>query len=154
MAEILGNPDHAARISMPDGPLVFVREADHVAVLEVPNLLLRPETDIRRAALHYLKNGASYRDPWLRPETAKALENRSTDIESGDIALWRAAGIELVPLLREDLFAQLAGLRQSRAAKYDDGLPGIPRQSDAAQNLRLWLLCPRHYGAQVSSRPR
>lgn len=122
IVEILQNPEHADRIPMPEGPLLFLREGNQPVVLEPVGLLLHPELEIRRSAAHYLKAGVSSSEPWLTPNTAEALEIRAADCESEDVARWHAAGIELVPLLHEDLFAHLAALRQSLAGKYEEGL--------------------------------
>ena len=89
LPEILHDPDHPARVRTVDGPLLFIREESQVVVLEVAGLLLRPEDQIRRAALDYLKAATSAREPWLTSDTGSALESRSSDSESTDIARWR-----------------------------------------------------------------
>lgn len=122
IGEILRDRNHPARIAVPDGPLVFVREEGRLSVVEPSMLLLNPDREIRLAALDYLKQGTLSPNPWLSTRAANLLENRTSDSQSEEMKLWRAAGIELTPVIREDLFGHLAGLRQSIAAHYEEGV--------------------------------
>lgn len=122
LAHILQDPDNAPRTVAFEGPLLFMQENGNPVVIELAGLLLRPEHDIRRAALHYLARGASSDEPWLTLHTSAMLTKRANDIASEDRARWRPAGIEILPLVRDDRYAHLAGLRQCIAARFEEGI--------------------------------
>ncbi len=122
LADILQDPRHADRTVALEGPLLFMQENGNPVVIEPAGLLLRPEDDIRRAALHYLARGASSDQPWLTPHTSAVIKERASDIESADSGRWRPAGIEILPLVRDDRYAHLAGLRQCIAARFEEGI--------------------------------
>jgi hypothetical protein len=119
--EVLLNPDHAMRVSVPIGPFVFVRHDAHISAVEVAPMLLSGSQEVRDAAIRYFEGTRGSCDPIVAPHVLDLLASRSADIRSDELVRWRTAAIELVLVLRDDLLGHIAGLRQSLAARYADG---------------------------------
>ena len=122
LLDVLSDSEHPDRKSVPEGPLLFVKEEDGVSVVEVAPLLLHSDGEIRVAARDFI-----LRDPHDRLQlwTARSIEAvsiLSEDVESDSFAVWRTAGLNLVPKLQMDFAAQLAGARQCMFARYQIGL--------------------------------
>lgn len=111
----------SADSQLPSGPLVFIPEEKSATVIEADTLLLHPVRELRRAALAYLLSGDRLNDPWLTPHTISLLKGNAPDIESDDESRWLGAAVDVVTVIREDLFGQLAGFRQSVAFRYQEG---------------------------------
>lgn len=141
----LRDPDHIARVVAPAGPKLFFREEKSVTALDVDPMLLHPIKDGRMAALEYLQTAALDSEPWLTPATTSLIEQCSSDVRADEISRWRTAGLKLTPVIRNDLFLHFAGLRQSLALHFDDGinqhLPKVMRpEFDSLVHFRppLW----------------
>lgn len=144
-AAVVRDKNHLKRAAAPDGPNIFLHEESRITVIDVDSMLLHPKCEIRTSVLEFLEAGAAALEPWLTPRTAGLLGQRSLDIRSQEIERWRSAGLELTPVIREDMFLHLAGLRQSFVSHYDDGvnrhLPNVMQPSfDSLAHLRppLW----------------
>lgn len=142
---ILEDLGHADRVEGPFGPIVFFREGDGATAIDADSLLLHPNDGIRCSAFAFFKTGIS--NNWVTHQTAERIRAREDDIQSSEVARWRSAGIELIETLREDLFLHLAGLRQSIAHRFQDGvnthLTFLMRPSlRALQYVRPPLYCP------------
>ncbi len=120
--DILRSPDHPQRAPIPNGPLIFVRESESVAVFEVADLLLQSKHETRIAAFDYLQRSATGPGAWLTEFTAQALQSRAGQVRSDDAQTWRTAGIEIAVAVRSDLFAHFSGLRQSLVARFEEGI--------------------------------
>tara|TARA_R110002167_G_scaffold22388_2_gene80262 strand:- start:1424 stop:6841 length:5418 start_codon:yes stop_codon:yes gene_type:complete len=119
--EIIQNSNHPRRQKGPNGPFVFVREDDqNNYVFEVGEFLLRPEKEIRHAAIAYLidpKNRV-----WLSPSSYEKLIELACDVKSDQKKQWLSAGIILIPMLKNDLFGIFASYEQSKHFQYKGAL--------------------------------
>jgi hypothetical protein len=118
--DVLRDPLHRLRQLAPDGPLIVVREGAQNTVIDVSALLLHSNADLRASAVHYLISADAVERPWLTPETLRVLREREFALSSQDQPSWRSAGIEVIPVIRDDLFAHVAGLQQSWAFDLQD----------------------------------
>jgi len=113
IAEILSRVDHPSRAQTAPGPLIFVREADSVSIVDTGDLLLHPDRLIRDAAVRHLMTGRPDEIGWLTPFTGQVLSAKLTDLQSDEVDTWRPAALEVMPLIRDDYFADVARLNQS-----------------------------------------
>lgn len=154
--EVLRDPNHELRIHKTDGPILFIREGNQRLAVEVAELLLSPDHPIRCTALEYLKSEASSPEPRLTPWTVEKLEDLSEDIQSEDTSRWRGAVVKVVPVIREDLFSNLAGFHQSLSANYDDGVDRYGQlimqpSFNALANIRPPLWAPSQQQADIEN---
>lgn len=122
IAEILRSPSTPTRARVPAGPLLFVPEGQTLTVLEVAPLLLHPDQPLRDAAIAYLQTSTSLPRPWLTDETLNFLSKHEDAIRAEAEEQWREAAIQVVNAVRKDLFALLAGFRQSVVCSYQEGI--------------------------------
>jgi hypothetical protein len=119
---ILQSANHANRTHPPLGPLIFIPERQAASVMEIENVLLHPDSDIRTAALVYSLSPTAQRDSWLTPQTLELLEKRGEDLRSSEEIRWRGAAIEAAMTIRDDLYANLRALKQSFVSRYQEGI--------------------------------
>jgi hypothetical protein len=112
---------HHIQAGIPDGPLLFIREERNVAVLELAVLLLDQSRDTRAAALEYIARSAGSPKQWVSERTRSLLAS-TADRLLDDNTDWRTAAIEASSAIQDDLIAHCAGVEQSLAARYSEGL--------------------------------
>ncbi len=117
----ISEPSHAQRIQACAGPIVFFQEEGGRSALEPATLLFHPDRRVRDAALKHVKTAADPAEPWLSRSTFDLVGKWSDDIKSDDVGRWRAAAIEIVPVIRDDVLSHIAGLRQSVATSFQEG---------------------------------
>jgi len=120
--DAIRDPKNVTRVQSPEGPLLFVREEKAVSVFEPASLLLHPRNDVRAAVLRFISHSGATPHKWLTEHTVEVLAKCKAQIEDTEIGRWRPSAIEVVLAVRGDLFAHLAGLKQSLYARYQPGV--------------------------------
>ena len=104
------------------GPLLFVpKNQNDVEVLGISDALLNEDREQRGLALQFL-HSLDAEEGILCPSTRQRLDEAEKAFLSEDRREWTVPAIELHHLLREDFLLNLAGMRQSQATNYQEGL--------------------------------
>lgn len=126
LVQILGNKNHARRIQTVAGPILIYADAKNPTqrfAVDVKQLLLSVHAQTRTAALHYFADEeSSAAEIDLAASTRSVLEQTRAALSDGDPAIWHKSSLEAYDAIDLDLACQLAGLRQSVGAQYEDGL--------------------------------
>ena len=122
LVDLFRTPNQPRRIPLPPGPLMFVKDGEGATVLEIAVLLLQPVLEIRSAALDYFKEGGAAPVAWVTPHTAQLVQTLSSGVLNEEAGRWRAAGIDAMDAIRKDILVQFAGLRQSLAGNFQEGI--------------------------------
>jgi hypothetical protein len=123
IVELLIRPAHPRRIASPPGPLVFVHGGDaQQAVVYVTDLLLHPDHAVRSASLGHFGLLAATHPKTLTPRSKVVIAQRGNEVCSTEPQQWRSAAIEIADRLQEDFLCNLAGIRQSLAMRFDEGM--------------------------------
>jgi hypothetical protein len=121
--EILADPAHPHRIACPPGPLIFFRRGEaEQAIGYVADLLLHPDGAIRSISIEHFELFAATHPQVLTPKSKVVIAERRTDMCSTDPHTWRSAALEISDRLQEDFLCNLAGVRQSLAMRFDEGM--------------------------------
>jgi hypothetical protein len=142
LAAALRDPSHKMRFGGPSGPMLFVRVGGHVEIVEVGMLLLWPDRRVRHAALKYIEADIGTEREWLTPFTKDFVQEHRAQVFSQITSVYETTGIAIVTQLRNDLFAHLAGLRQSLEARYVPGVSEYFREVLRPRLLALTHLRP------------
>ena len=151
--EILKDLNHPDRVEGPIGPNLFFKESAGVTAIDVDTMLLHPDNEIRCTAFEFFKSGIS--NKWVSRLSADLIQAKENEIQSPDKSKWRPAGIEIVESLRVDLYLHLAGLRQSIAHHFQEGvnkhLTFLMRPPlTALQYLRPPIYCPSEQRTELA----
>lgn len=120
-ASLIRDVEHPRRLPLPPGPLVVVRDGDHLGIVDAAEHLLRPEVELREAALEHFERGRDCEPAWLTPYTIHVLDEVREAILSDSETKWIAAGLTLHDATKTDLFANIAGVRQTTGIRFREG---------------------------------
>jgi hypothetical protein len=104
------------------GRLIFVPEEKSVTLIELDDLMLHPDSDLRAAAFEYLNAVGKSTVCWLTPHTTELVEKAIQENDSTDEEVWRGAAMEAATAFRDDVLALFASLRTSIARNYQPGM--------------------------------
>lgn len=132
----LSDSTHHRRISLPEGPWVFLRGStatESNSAHYVPELLFHPNRLVRCAAVGHLSGSTSLSDKWLTPGTRKVIASVAVDICSEESGKSRAAAFAANAALSKDFLLTIAIFNQARAT----------RNQEASKSALQALLEPR-----------
>jgi len=114
------------RIPSPPGPFAFVWESHQHRVAHVrfvPELLAIPDPQLRQPVYQFLvesQGGASV----YSPATGATLKAHEREVATEDSRVWGTAAGRIIKAFRGDFLVNLAGLDQSLAMRFEDGIRG------------------------------
>jgi len=156
-ADILKNPDHPKRVPAPPGPMIFVeRDGFKRDVIDSADKILSADRNIRIAAIVHLRRMNEIGNV-LGLKVEKILNESQEKLSSEIGSVWRPAAISLYDALESDMLLAIAGLRQSIAVLFDDGLnrylPKIIRPSvDTVQMMEIHFVNPYRQKDEIKAK--
>jgi hypothetical protein len=150
MRGVLLDQSHPKRVSHQPGPTLFYQDATDQTrqyAIDMRGLLLEEDTEFRAAAWSHFVQLGQLPSPAISPRTLDSLNAQKMELLSEDRKEWQAAALALYPLIENDLLCTLAGVRQSIAERYEDGLASyVPKllrpQITALEGLQLPYMKP------------
>lgn len=110
---------HQLRMEPICGPFVYIKDGEsHATVINMYEAICSSQTDVRKAVLHNLTNGAVCP---TSEYTCKIINSAAEDIRSDEVSRWVPAVTKILEPLREDYILNMAGFIQSQQSHYDDG---------------------------------
>ena len=126
VVDILKDKGHSSRVNVPDGPLLFIREDQKVAVIDLTHAVLQPNCGMRTAVAEYIASSANSHEPWVSDRTRSVFANNVHQLTSEE-SEWRTAAIEASSAIEDDFMLHCAGVRQALAARYSEGVDQYAR---------------------------
>ena len=121
VARIVAEATHPQRLAGPVGPLVAIeRSESERLVVDVAVLLVASDPEMRRIGLaHFRRLGDAN---LLTPKTRSVLNEVQGALAEAMVKAWGPPSIRAYDAVKDDILSSIAGLRQSLALQFDDGI--------------------------------